>query len=220
MVKVQKNIDDFPKTLRVFPLSNVLLLPGGHLPLNIFEPRFLEMIDDALRTDRLIGMIQNAPHQSSKQDLDLFKTGCAGRITQFDETDDGRYVITLKGVCRFKVKEELETIKPYRQFSVCWQSHEDDLEKQDAYFKNRDAVLDALKGYFYKHEMKCDWEIVKQTPDSKLITLLSMICPFSAEEKQALLEAPNPCCRADILFSLLEMEAVLDCHLDSEHAKH
>ncbi|MBK68084.1 MAG: peptidase S16 [Rickettsiales bacterium] len=219
MAKLQKEIDDFPNNLRLFPLSNVLLLPNGNLPLNIFEPRYIEMVDDALRTDRLIGMIQYAPH-AKEGDADLYKIGCAGRITSFEETDDGRYIINLSGLCRFEINDELDTIKPYRQFSVTWDKHHNDLSSQDAYFKNRNAVLDSLKQYFERQNMICDWEVVKQTTDAKLITLLSMICPFSAHEKQALLEADTPCCRADMLFSLLEMEAILDCNLKTDQSKH
>lgn len=215
--------DSLPATIPVFPLNNVLLLPDGDLPLNIFEKRYLDMIDDALRTHRIIGMTQpcNNPEKCGDKSYNqLYKTGCAGRITSFSETDDGRYLINLTGLCRFDIENELDTMKGYRQFKVDWTGFPQDLESQDAFFKNREAVMSCLKQYFEKQGMICDWDLVEDTADQRLITLLSMICPFSAEEKQMLLEAKNPCARADLLFSLLEMEATLDCFMEKDQSKH
>lgn len=218
-------IKDIPDSVPVFPLSNVLLLPNGNLPLNIFEDRYLAMIDDALRSNRVIGMIQTrddaviTPKDVTNQ-TPLYDVGCLGRITSFTETDDGRYLISLTGLCRFKCQKELDTLRGYRQFHIDCTPFERDLQCQNAFFKDREDFIAQLKKYFFSHGMECNWQQVAQTPDDKLITLLSMICPFSSHEKQALLEAENPCKRADMLLTLLNIESRLDSSCEKDHSHH
>jgi uncharacterized protein len=189
------NKHNLPDILPLFPLSGVLLLPHGQLPLNIFEPRYLAMVDDALKTDlRMIGMIQPD-----------FLIGCAGRISAFQETDDGRYLITLNGIARFRIKNELPQISGYRRVQPNWQGFEDDINRRDPLDVDRAALTKVLKVYFSQHGLSMDWDIIDVVADERLMVSLAMICPLEAAEKQALLEAP--CCksRADLLFKLLTM---------------
>lgn len=198
---------DLPPTLPVFPLNGVLLLPGGSLPLNIFEPRYIAMIDAALAAPgRLIGMIQPADFEygSSQKAPALQKIGCAGRISELHETPDGRYEITLSGICRFKVDEELSVTTAYRQVRPDWRGFEADSIPHECEGLCKDRLKDLLKDYFQVQGMNCDWSKVDEAPKEKLLTCLSMICPFEPSEKQALLEAPSLAARADILFKLLE----------------
>lgn len=197
-----------PKTLPVFPLTGVLLLPGGQLPLNIFEPRYLSMIESALASDRLIGMIQPRPGQDSDvSEPDIYDVGCAGKITIFNEMPDGRYEIKLSGISRFRVKKERRTNAPYRVVKPDWSPYEDDLIKSTCLNLNRDKLLSLLKTYFAGEGMECDWGAVESATDGKLITCLSMACPFEAGEKQALLEAPCSKTRADKFMAMLEIAA-------------
>lgn len=191
---------DLPGEIPVFPLSGVLLLPRGSLPLNIFEPRYLAMVDDALRADRLIGMIQ--PRSGDE----LFNIGCVGKILSFTETDDARYLITLKGVSRFCIIGELPLGKGgYRRVRANWSDFRTDLEPVQELNINRNRLVTLLHSYFDMEGMNCDWGAIDNASDDKLMTCLSMICPLNAGEKQALLEAP--CCktRADLFMDLLEM---------------
>lgn len=205
------DFDALPKVLPVFPLEGVLLLPCGRLPLNIFEPRYLAMVEAALGTDRLIGMIQ--PDQGGA----LYKTGCAGKITEFSETEDGRYLITLSGVSRFHVMEELDGVDGYRRVKPSWLAFEKDLDAQTCSDLDRDRLKALLQKYFQKQDMDCDWDKIEGAPDGKLITCLSMVCPFDPQEKQALLEAP--CCntRADMFLTMLEMAVCADIGCTSQH---
>lgn len=190
-----------PEELPVFPLWGVLLLPRGILPLNVFEKRYKAMVDDALQTNRLIGMIQ--PRQDGAT---LFSTGCAGKITGFTETEDGRYEITLKGVCRFSVAGELPMNGSlYRRVRPDWAAHYRDTDPAGHLNLDRQKLKSLLKTYFDLQGMDCDWAAVDGASDDKLITCLAMICPLNAGEKQALLEAA--CCktRADLFLTLLEM---------------
>lgn len=191
-----------PETLPIFPLTGVLLLPTGQLPLNIFEPRYLAMTAHALATHRMIGMIQ--PRNVSTLP-DIYDIGCAGKIIDFTETTDGRYLITLAGICRFKVAGELTATTPYRQVKPDWNPYKSDLDINDCQGLDRGRLHDNLKQYFQTQELTCDWDAIKNTPDNKLITCLSMICPFQPQEKQALLEAT--CCneRARTFMAMLEM---------------
>ena len=190
-----------PAELPVFPLSGVLLLPRGQLPLNVFEKRYKAMVDDALRADRLIGIIQ--PRQNGET---LFNTGCAGKIIGFSETEDGRYEITLKGISRFSVAGELPGIKGgYRRVITDWSAFLGDTDPAVNLDLDRDKLKALLKTYFDLQGMDCDWSAVDGATDDKLITCLSMVCPLNAGEKQALLEAA--CCktRGDLFLTLLEM---------------
>jgi Lon protease-like protein len=197
--------DNLPAQIPVFPLEGVLLLPRGQLPLNIFEPRYVAMVNDALCHDRMIGMVQPNGTHPVKGGMDIFKTGCAGRITQFQETDDGRYLITLTGVCRFRVVEEIGLQQGYRRVRPDWSGFRRDLEKSTGLDLDRDHLTDLLKHYFTINELSMDWDLIDAIADESLLTALAMICPLSAPEKQALLEAP--CCqtRASLFINLLEL---------------
>ena len=202
--------EELGPTLPVFPLTGVLLLPRGLLPLNIFETRYIAMVDDALSSDRMIGMVQPVDPHCRAHAPEIYRLGCAGRITSFEETDDGRYLITLCGVCRFRIAEELEKTRGYRRVSADWSCFPDDLgEPPDLPVLDRDRLDRALGAYFERHGISANWQAIAQTPDERLITSLSMICPFEPPEKQALLEAPTLAGRAELLLSLIEM-AVLD----------
>lgn len=200
--------ENLPQALPVFPLSGVLLLPCGQLPLNIFEPRYLAMVEDALAGSRMIGMVQ------PKKDSEIFKTGCAGKITEFCETADGRYLITLTGICRFETVEELPQTRGYRKVRPAWRPYQDDLKEQDCYGIDREKLIELLRKYFKQEGMTCDWKSVEGAPDGKLITCLSMVCPFDAREKQALLEAKCANTRAKMFMTMLEMAACGGCGCD------
>ncbi len=199
--------EDLPAAIPVFPLPEVLLLPGGMLPLNIFEPRYLAMVQAALSADRMIGMIQPLSSGGRSGEPPLYNTGCAGRIRRFEETPDGRYLISLKGVCRFDVAEELAPHDGYRRAQPDWTPYEGDLERETLSCLERGRLFPALRGYFKLHGIEADWETLGDAPDERLVTCLSMICPFGAPEKQALLEAPSLDARAEILTTLVEMGA-------------
>ncbi len=196
-------------TLPVFPLSGVLLLPRGQLPLNIFEPRYLAMVDDALGSDRLIGMVQPVDPASREAAPAIYDTGCAGRIASFEETDDGRYLITLAGVSRFRIAEELPRQRGYRRVRPDWHPFASDLAAGEDGVLDRARLGAALTSYFRRHGISASWEAIEDAPDERLITCLSMICPFSPSEKQALLEAPSLTERGQLMMTMLEM-AVLD----------
>lgn len=195
------NIEELPETLAIFPLSGVLLLPKGRLPLNIFEPRYLAMVDDVMSAGRMIGMIQ--PRGEDPQDI--FKTGCAGKITEFTETEDGRYQITLTGVCRFDIENELPQKSGYRRVKPVWSTYKKDLQEPGSPGLDKERLKNLLKKYFSQQDMTCDWDAVEGTPDGKLITCLAMICPFEPGEKQALLEAQCGRTRAEMFMTMLEM---------------
>lgn len=205
------SFDQLPQTLPVFPLPGVLLLPRGRLPLNIFEPRYLAMTRDALAGDRLIGMVQPKPGPEGQRGGDvgsaeIYPVGCAGRLTAFAETDDGRYLITLTGLCRFHVTQELPTIQGYRRVQVDWNGYEGDLEaSEDCCGLKRENFETALAHYFRVYGIQADWATIKEAPDERLITSLAMICPFAPTEKQALLEAPTLADRARVMQTLIEM---------------
>lgn len=196
---------DLPGILPVFPLGGVLLLPRGHLPLNVFENRYKTMVDDALRTDRLIGIIQ--PHtKNSGTQTPLFSTGCAGRIIEFKETDDHRYEITLRGISRFQIAHEPPVTRGgYRIVEPTWTPFKDDLAPADSLNIDRDKLKMLLRSYFDMEGMDCSWSAIDDATDDKLITCLSMVCPLDAGEKQALLEAACSKTRADMFMTLLEM---------------
>ena len=200
------DFEALPETLPIFPLEGVLLLPRGNLPLNIFEPRYLAMVEDALASDRLIGMVQpNAKARKAGEEDAVYETGCAGKITEFSETPDGRFLITLTGISRFKIHEELEMDKGYRRVKPCWGVYKCDINLKSCGKLDRQKLNDFLKSYFDKEGMSCDWNALQETDDSSLITCLSMVCPFDPCEKQALLEAD--CCdaRAKMFMTMLEM---------------
>src|SRR6266851_1693111 len=192
---------ELPAILPIFPLTGVLLLPRGRLPLNIFEPRYLAMTRDALGGERLIGMVQPSDPQ------DDGRGGCAGRVTQFSETDDGRYLITLTGVSRFRIREELPLLEGYRRVVPDWQPFAHDRERAGKPDFDRERLIRGLKGYFAQRQIQADFEAIEKAPSEYLVTSLAMACPFAPSEKQALLEAADPDERARLLTTLVEMAA-------------
>ena len=200
---------ELPQVIPVFPLPGSILLSRGQLPLNVFEPRYLNMVDDAMAGDRIIGLIQPLG------DLDiqppLARVGCAGRITSFNETSDGRYLITLTGVCRFRVTSELQIKTPYRQVHADFAPFEADLRSPDpAADFDRDHFLDALRPYLEHRGLNVDWDTAEIAPQEALINSLSMALPFEPPEKQALLEAMTLEDRAEALTALLRIDAADD----------
>ena len=200
---------DLPEVIPVFLLPGALLLPRGQMPLNVFEPRYLEMVDDALREGhRLIGMIQPDIANSVSEDKPkLFHVGCAGRITQFAESGDGRYILELTGVARFKVAEELTVLTPYRQCKVDFFPYVDDFTAR----KGEDAVdrkrlLEVLTDFLKVNNLKVDWEGIETAPNEALVNALAMMSPYGPPEKQAMLEAADLKTRAEILIAVTEMD--------------
>lgn len=197
---------DLPDTIPIFPLPGALLLPRARLPLHIFEPRYLAMLDDALRTDhRLIGMVQPREVPGSSGEKRLHQIGCSGRITGFSETEDGRYMITLSGMSRFRIVNETSGFTPYRRAEVNWDGFARDLGpvEEDATF-DREDFLNKLSRFFDDRSLSTDWESLKEAEDELLINSLSMLCPFEVEDKQALLEAPSLTTRRETLTTLIE----------------
>ncbi|MEM1274265.1 MAG: LON peptidase substrate-binding domain-containing protein [Pseudomonadota bacterium] len=195
---------DLPGTIPVFPLPGALLLPRARLPLHLFEPRYLQMMDDTLKTPhRLIGMVQ--PHDGPDGERRLHTIGCAGRVTQFSETEDGRYMITLSGISRYRIRNESEGFTPYIRADVSWDGFGADTgaTEEDAGF-SRAEFLDLLGRYFEAMSLSTDWDSLKEAEDELLINSLSMLCPFEPEEKQALLEAPSLSTRRETLVTLIE----------------
>jgi uncharacterized protein len=199
-----------PDTIPVFPLSGALLLPRGQMPLNIFEPRYLAMTDDALRSGhRLIGMIQpDLTHPGPDQDKpNLFRVGCVGRITQFAESGDGRYLIQLTGIARFRIEQELPVATLYRQCRVSYQPFVDDFVARKGEDEvDRKALLHALSGFLKANNLKADWQGIENAPNEALVNALAMMSPYDAAEKQAMLEAPDLKTRAEILIAVTEIE--------------
>ena len=206
--------EDLPGEIPIFPLGGALLLPGGRLPLNIFEPRYLNMTAAALAApERLIGMIQPQQQGNGGGEPEIYRTGCAGRIVSFGETEDGRYLITLKGLIRFAVDRELAPRDGYRLVQARYGAFRDDLaEPAEKVAVDRERLLDALRAYLRQQNVEANWEAIEGTEDSRLIDSLAMMCPFRTSEKQALLEAPGTAERAKIVMTLLEMALLESPH--------
>lgn len=196
-----------PTRFPIFPLEGALLLPGGNLPLNIFEPRYLAMVRDAMRTDRVIGMIQPTEPERPGHRRAIYRTGCLGGITSFAETEDGRYLITLTGLCRFDVAEELSVTTPYRQVLAEFARWHGDLAPADPPEDMRPRLLAATETYFRRRGIETDWDAVRSAPLAALVTSLAMLCPFAPTEKQALLEAADMVRQGELLVTLMDMEA-------------
>jgi Lon protease-like protein len=221
---------ELPATLPIFPLTGVLLLPRGKLPLNVFEPRYLNMVRDALASDRMIGMVQpreddpttltgpQAGAEPANEMPPLYPTGCAGRITAFSETEDGRFQITLTGVARFAISEEVPTLRGYRRVVPDWERYRADLADDEAAI-DRPRLLTALKAFFALNDITADWDSITATPDERLVTSLAMICEFAPSEKQALLEARDLGERSRVMTALVEM-AVLGRATAGDSARH
>jgi Lon protease-like protein len=220
---IETRFEDLPEILPVFPLSGALLLPWGRLPLNIFEPRYLNLVLDAMKDGRLFGMVQPdydkterdkaQPELSANKvvslhgDPPVYQVGCAGRVSSFEETEDGRLLITLRGLSRFRIKGEVEGVKGYRRMRVDYEPYKADMDALPKFDLNRDALMDRLKPYLDAQSMRINIEAIKGLSEATLITSLCMICPFDPREKQALLEAPSLQARADTLLTLLRMGA-------------
>jgi Lon protease-like protein len=203
-----QSVADLPASIPVFPLSGALLLPRCQLPLNIFEPRYLQMVDDTLRGGRIIGLVQPddqlAPLGPDKPAL--MSIGCAGRLTSYTETLDGRTLITLTGIVRFRIVRELETTTPYRQCAVDWEEFADDLKPEfGADAVSRERLLDILKQYLDTHGLQADWRTIKLSTNETLVNSLSLISPYGPREKQALLEAKTLEDRNQMLIALTEV---------------
>ena len=207
--------NELPKKIPIFPLSNFIIFPKTSVPLNIFEPRYLAMVRDALADkQRIIGMVQprtpdlddnrGASGYGGDQPV-LYKIGCAGRITSFTESEDGRYLLTLSGVCRFDIGEEMAGKDDYRRVIADFKRFRDDVSDPPVFDIDRDRLLLAVKEYFALHNIEINWDAIQATPDDKLITSLAMTCPFGPNERQALLETQTAASRADLIIALLEM---------------
>ena len=209
MLRGYHSFADLPGTMPVFPLTGVLLLPRAALPLNVFEPRYLELVDDALKGNRLVGMIQPTESEETVLRPKLSQVGCAGRVISWRETEDNRYLITLAGLCRFRVKQEISALSAYRQVACDFASFAGDLaqDTDDEEFP-RERLLSALKDYLSRRDMKADWKSVMSAPAESLVNALAMMCPFEPAEKQALLEAPSWTERVSTLVALLEISTV------------
>ncbi|WP_298915629.1 LON peptidase substrate-binding domain-containing protein [uncultured Roseobacter sp.] len=198
---------ELPETIAIFPLPGALLLPRARLPLHIFEPRYLQMLEDSLKTStRLIGMVQ--PNEiPGRKENGLQAIGCAGRVTQFSETEDGRYLITLCGISRFRVIQEIQGFTPYRRCEVAWDGFDRDLgpDEKDPCFQ-RPGFMNLLERFFDARELSADWETLKEADDELLINSLSMMLEFDPEDKQALLEAPSLPTRRETLVTLIEYQ--------------
>ena len=196
-----------PAILPVFPLDGVILLPRGHLPLQVFEPRYLNMVDEALGKGRIIGMIQPrlAPTHPIPDDAELFAVGCAGRIVSFAEGEDNRLLITLRGLCRFRIAEELEMHKGFRRVRPDYGPYLADLGEGEPAGVDRPRLLASARSYLALKDISCDWNAVDNASDEALVLSFAMMCPLETREKQALLEAPTTEQRAALLISLFEM---------------
>ena len=205
-----KGPDALPDVIAVFPLPGTLLLPRGQMPLNIFEPRYLVMIEDTLRSShRIIGMIQPDPaHPGADANKpNLFRIGCVGRVTQFAESGDGRYLIQLTGIARFRIEEELPVSTLYRQCRVSYQPFVDDfVARKGEEQVDRKALLRALTEFLKANNLKADWEGIENAPNEALVNALAMMSPYDVAEKQAMLEAPDLKTRAEILVAVTEIE--------------
>jgi len=210
MLAFHPRVENLPAEFAVFPLPGTLLLPQGRLPLRIFEPRYVAMTEDALGQGRMFGMIQPDPNlPETEQGPGLFRIGGLGRVSSFDETDEGHYLITLTGVIRFAIAAEIDMRRGYRRVRgdfAAWQADLDLAPRPIGV--ERDALLGALRGYFTHRGVNANWDAIRKLPDDMLVVTLAMICPFEPAEKQALLEARGDAERAATLLALLQMGAV------------
>jgi len=205
----QTRLQDLPAEFAIFPLTGALLLPGGKLPLNIFESCYLAMALDALAGGRMFGMVQPDLNTAGvEKGLGLYRVGCLGRISSFSETEDGRLLITLSGLIRFTIDSELDMRRGYRRIRADYSRYEADLDPMPEPIElERDKLIDALRGYFARRDVEPNWEAIRRMPDDVLVVTLAMACPFEPVEKQALLQAPSGAERAATLLALLQMGA-------------
>ncbi len=193
---------ELPEILPIFPLPGVIVLPNGNLPLNIFEPRYISMVEDALGKNRMIGMIQ--PNPGSEKDNGLYPIGCAAKIVSFSETSDNRYLIELKGIIRFKIFKEVDTVRGYRNIVPIWENFKNDLSIKSESF-NIDSLLELLKKYFNNNNINVNSDELYKVPANQIISAIPQICSFQNNEKQAILEAKTDKERAEVIISLLKM---------------
>jgi hypothetical protein len=204
--RFQPTFESLPAALPVFPLDNVIIMPGAVLPLNIFEPRYLNMIEDAFRSHHLIGMVQPKPDQAAEAEPALYTTGCAGRITSYSETSDGRMLISLTGVSRFSIHEELDSIRGYRQVRPDWEPFRGDLDNDwHTAVPDREHLDSVLKSYLRDQQIGVDEEMLDSLPDMRLVNLMATLLPLDGAEKQAILEAPTEQQRADLFMAAIEL---------------
>jgi Lon protease-like protein len=207
------SVTDLPAAIPVFPLAGAILLPRAELPLNIFEPRYLKMIDDVIRNQRIIGIIQpvgdgGTTGSPQSRTAEIAAVGCAGRLTSFQELPDGRMLIVLTGIVRFRPAAELAATTPYRIFSADYAPFADDLKRGEGEDEvDRERLIETLRRFLGRRQATADWKRIAETPTEQLVNWLSLASPFDAQEKQALLEAPTLAARAEMLMSLAEMDA-------------
>jgi Lon protease-like protein len=199
------SFSSLPDSLAIFPLAGVLLLPDGKLPLNIFEPRYLAMVIDSLANGRLFGMVQPKGEASDDGEPPIFETGCAGRISSLDETEDGRLLVTLTGVSRFRVRRELEGLNGYRRIEPDWRPYQRDLDDPPPIMIDRERLILALKAFSRVNSLDFNWKAIERIGDYDLSVSLCMACPLEPREKQALLECKDPMTRTETLITLMEM---------------
>lgn len=201
-------VGELPQILPIFPLSGAILLPRGELPLNVFEPRYLAMVDDSIAGARLIGMIQPLPgDETAAEGTQLYDIGCAGRLTRLAETGDGRYLITLTGVARFRVIDELKVRTPYRQCRVSYDEFSEDLLMgAGADAVDRESMVSMLRNFAEYSKLEVDWASIDAAPTETLVNALAMMCPFGANDKQALVEAIDLKTRAETLVALAKLD--------------
>ena len=204
-----KKVEELPNKIPVFPLSNFIIFPEITVPLNIFEPRYINMVDDSMKNSRMIGMIQPKKN-SNVQNPELFDIGCLGKITSFNETDDGRYLIVLNGLTRFKIQKEIQNNKLYREFEVSFSDYKNDIniKKEEIKFSDLELIFKNLKSLFEKNGYLINWEELKKQSLNQTINTLAMASPFSIEEKQALLETENLILRKKKLEEILKIYSV------------
>tara|TARA_Y100001970_G_scaffold192039_1_gene233386 strand:+ start:148 stop:792 length:645 start_codon:yes stop_codon:yes gene_type:complete len=204
-----KKVEELPNKIPVFPLSNFIIFPEITVPLNIFEPRYINMVDDSMKNSRMIGMIQPKKN-SNVQNPELFDIGCLGKITSFNETDDGRYLIVLNGLTRFKIQKEIQNNKLYREFEVSFSDYKNDIniKKEEIKFSDLELIFKNLKSLFEKNGYSINWEELKKQSLNQTINTLAMASPFSIEEKQALLETENLILRKKKLEEILKIYSV------------
>ncbi len=196
--------NELPSTLPVFPLQHVIVMPGAELPLNIFEPRYLNMVDDALKTHHMIGMAQPDPAGKGEPPT-LYATGCAGRITSYSETSDGRIVLTLTGLLRFRIKQELSSIRGYRVIVPGWSDFASDMNFESSDILDRDYFVEALRRFLQERSLEVDWQVLERMPDMLLVHMLATLLPLDGADKQTILETLDPHQRADALLASLEI---------------
>lgn len=196
-----------PEVIPIFPLAGALLLPRGHMPLHVFEPRYRRMTEAAIAGDRVIGMIQprRAERETAEDGASIYDTGCAGRIVSFTEAEDGRFLIMLRGVSRFRVVHELPLLDGYRRVEADFSPYTEDMVEPARIGLDRDRLLSTVRSYVRAKELTADWEAIKEASDDALVIALAMMCPFEPREKQALLECRGGDDRTELLISLLDM---------------